>query len=179
MEVMGKRLVVVVVAALLIVVGGAGCSSKKKGVEAGAGAGAGAGGVGEEGLGSAGSLDRARHGLAPGEEGPLQDIPFAFDSYEIDEASRAILRDNGNWLKDHPQAKVEIEGHCDERGTVEFNLALGAKRASAAKEYLVALGVAADRLTTISYGEELPLCHEHTEECWQRNRRAHFVVLSE
>ena len=91
----------------------------------------------------------------------------------------ATLRDNGNWLKDHPQAKVEIEGHCDERGTVEYNLALGAKRARAAKDYLVALGVAADRLTTISYGEELPLCHEHTEECWQKNRRAHFVVLGE
>jgi len=74
---------------------------------------------------------------------------------------------------------VEIEGHCDERGTVEYNLALGAKRAGAAKEYLVALGVAADRLSTISYGEELPLCTDHGEDCWQRNRRAHLVVVSE
>ena len=177
---MGKRLLGVMVAGLLVVVVGAGCSSKKKGAEAGAGAGAGAGGVNEEGLGAAGSsLDRAKHGLQPGEEGPLKDIHYAFDSSELDESARTTLRDDGNWLKDHPQTKVEIEGHCDERGTVEFNLALGAKRASAAKDYLVALGVAADRLTTISYGEELPLCHEHTEDCWQKNRRAHFVVLGE
>jgi peptidoglycan-associated lipoprotein len=176
---MGKRLLVVIVAGALVTAVGAGCASKKKGVEGGAGAGAGAGGVGEEGLGGAGSLDRAKRGLAPGEGGPLQDVHFAFDSYDLDEPSRGILRDNGNWLKDHPQAKVEVEGHCDDRGTVEFNLALGAKRANAAKEYLVALGVSGERLTTISYGEELPLCHEHTEECWQKNRRAHFVVLGE
>ena len=175
---MGKRLLCVAVAGLLAAMVGTGCSSKKKGAEAGGGAG-GAGGVGEEGLGAGSSIERAKHGLAPGEEGPLKDIHFAFDSYELDESARTTLRDNGNWLKDHSQTKVEIEGHCDERGTVEFNLALGAKRASAAKDYLVALGVAADRLTTISYGEELPLCHEHTEECWQRNRRAHFVVLGE
>jgi peptidoglycan-associated lipoprotein len=172
---MGKRLLGVVVLGLLVAVVGVGCSSKKKGVEAGPGA----GGVGEEGLGAGGSLERAKKGLAPGEEGPLKDVHFAFDSYELDEPSRATLRDDGNWLKDHAQAKAEVEGHCDERGTVEYNLALGSKRARAAKEYLVALGVAADRLTTISYGEELPLCHEHTDECWQKNRRAHFVVLSE
>src|SRR2546427_11342726 len=82
-------------------------------------------------------------------------------------------------MKDQAQSKAEVEGHCDERGTVEYNLALGAKRARAAKDYLSALGVSADRLTTISYGEELPLCHEHNEECWARNRRAHFVVLGE
>lgn len=175
---MGKRLVCVVAAGLLVAVLGSGCSSKKKGAEAGAGTGA--AGVDEQGIGTGGSLDRARHGQEPGEGGgPLTDIHFGFDSYELDESARTTLRDNGNWLKDHTQTKVEIEGHCDERGTVEFNLALGAKRASAAKDYLVALGVAADRLTTISYGEELPLCHEHTEDCWQRNRRAHFVVLGE
>ena len=74
-------------------------------------------------------------------------------------------------------AKVEIEGHCDNRGTVEYNLALGAKRAKSVKDYLVSLGIPADRLSTISYGEELPLCREDTEECWARNRRAHSVVL--
>jgi len=174
---MGKRLLGVVVVGLLFTFVGSGCSSSKK---PGAGAGGGAGGVDETGLGSTGgSLDRTKKGLAPGDEGPLTDIHFGFDSYELDEPARTTLRDNGNWLKDHPKTKVEVEGHCDERGTVEFNLALGAKRAGAAKEYLVALGVAADRLTTISYGEELPLCHEHTEECWQKNRRAHFVVLGE
>jgi peptidoglycan-associated lipoprotein len=137
--------------------------------------------LGEEGLASGGSLDRYKKGaaLGAGEEGPLKDVHFAFDSYELDEQSRAVLQDSGNWLKDNAQAKIEQEGHCDERGTVEYNLALGAKRARAAKEYLVTLGISAERLATISYGEELPLCTEHTEECWAKNRRVHFVVLSE
>ena len=174
---MGKRLLEVAVAGLLIAVVGVGCSSKKKPPsELSA---AGGSGIGEEGLGSGGSLDRARGGLSPGADGPLRDVHFAFDSYELDESARGTLRDNATYLKDHAQSKAEIEGHCDERGTVEYNLALGAKRARTAKDYLAALGVSADRLTTISYGEELPLCHEHNEECWGRNRRAHFVVLGE
>ncbi len=172
---MGKRLLGVAVVGLLVAVLGVGCSAKKKEAKAGAeGA-----GLGEEGL-AGGSLERYKQGtLGSGEEGPLKDVRFAFDSYEIDESARGALRDNGDWLKDNPRPRVEIEGHCDERGTVEYNLALGAKRARAAKDYLVTLGVSADRLTTISYGEELPLCREHTEECWARNRRAHFVVVSE
>ena len=72
---------------------------------------------------------------------------------------------------------MEVEGHCDSRGTVEYNLALGAKRAKAVKDYLVSLGIAGDRMSTISYGEELPLCREENEACWSRNRRAHSVVL--
>jgi len=152
-----------------------GCSARKKGGQGGA-----AGQLGEEGLAPGGSLEQYQKGtLGSGEQGPLKDIHFAFDSYDLDEPARTTLRDNAAWLKDHTGAKVEIEGHCDERGTVEYNLALGTKRASAAKEYLAALGIAADRLTTISYGEELPLCHEHTETCWQTNRRVHFVLLSE
>ena len=176
---MGKRLVRGAVLVLLTAAVLAGCSSaKKKGAEDVAG---GLGGPSEEGLASGSSLDRARHGLAPGDDsqGPLRDIHFDYDSYELDEPSRTVLRANGEWLKDNARAKVEIEGHCDERGTAEYNLALGAKRARAAKDYLVALGVAGDRLSTISYGEELPLCQDHTEDCWQRNRRGHFVVLSE
>lgn len=172
---MGKRLLLVAILGLLVTVAGTGCPAKKKGPPPAPGG----GGLGEEGVGAGSSLDRYKKGLAPGEEGPLKDIHFAFDSYELDEQARGLLRENGNWLKEHVQAKVEIEGHCDERGTVEYNLALGAKRARAAKEYLSALGAAAERLTTISYGEELPLCREHDEACWQRNRRAHFVVVSE
>jgi peptidoglycan-associated lipoprotein len=173
---MAVRLRAVVALAALLVLVSMGCSAKKKGAAAG-GAG---GGLGEEGLGTGSSLERYKQGtLGTGEQGPLKDIHFAFDSADLDEQARTILRDNANWLKDHSKAKVEIEGHCDERGTVEYNLALGTKRAGAAKEYLVALGVPADRLTTISYGEELPLCHEHNEECWQQNRRVHFVVLGE
>ncbi len=175
---MGKRLVGVLALSALIIIGGSGCSSKKKGTEAGS-EGAGTGGMNEEGIGTGSSLDRARKGLGPGEGGPLADIHFGFDSYEVDDASRATLQSNGNWMRENLGSKIEIEGHCDERGTVEYNLALGAKRARAAKDYLVALGVTADRLSTISYGEELSLCQEHSEECWARNRRAHFVVVGE
>lgn len=174
---MYKRLLGVAVLVVLVAVVAAGCAGKKKGTQAGAGG----AGLGEEGIGAGGSLEQYKKGELGAEEGtgPLKDIHFAFDSYELDEQTRSVLRENGNWMKDHPQSKVELEGHCDERGTVEYNLALGAKRARAAKEYLVALGVSADRLTTISYGEELPLCHEHNEACWQKNRRVHSVVLGE
>ena len=127
-----------------------------------------------------GSLEALESGrrMPSGDTGPLKDIRFAFDSYELDEQARQILRDNSDWLKDNTKVRVEIEGHCDERGTVEYNLALGAKRAKAAKDYLATLGVSSDRMTTISYGEELPLCSEHTEACWAENRRCHFVQLN-
>ncbi len=114
-----------------------------------------------------------------GEESPLQDIYFAFDSYELSLEAREILQANAQWLQNHPQARVEVEGHCDERGTNQYNLALGAKRAKAARDYLVALGIAQDRISTISYGEELPVCREPHEACWQQNRRAHFLVLTQ
>lgn len=167
---------VVVVAAITL--GSAGCSSKKTGTELeGGGPGA---GLSDESLGanSGGSLALAQRGQlgAEGDTGPLHDIHFDYDSFELDEQSRQTLQENAEWLKDHPNVRVEIEGHCDDRGTVEYNLALGAKRAAAAKNYLVALGIGRDRITTISYGEELPLCQEQTDECWSRNRRAHFVV---
>jgi peptidoglycan-associated lipoprotein len=173
---MRKRLLGVVVLGLLVAAVGMGCSAKKP-TPVGGAPGA---GLGEEGLAGGGSLDRYKQGaLGTGDQGPLKDVHFPFDSYELDDQARTILRDNGNWLRDHASAKAEIEGHCDERGTVEYNLALGAKRAHSVKDYLVALGVSADRLTTISYGEELPLCQEHNESCWQTNRRVHAVVLGE
>jgi peptidoglycan-associated lipoprotein len=134
------------------------------------------GGLADEGLGSGSSLDLAREGQALAEDGVLKDVHFAFDSSELDEMGRSTIDDNLVWLRDNPNARVEIEGHCDSRGTIEYNLALGARRARAVQEYLVTQGVAADRLTTISYGKELQLCQEETEECWARNRRAHSVV---
>lgn len=158
--------------AVLMAVVLAGCPAKKKP------------GVGEaevQGLGQGevggGSLDKFKQGLGPSEGGPLQDVHFDYDRYDLRTEDRAVLQQNANWLKEHANAKVEIEGHCDNRGTVEYNLALGAKRAKSVKDYLVSLGIAADRLSTISYGEELPLCREDNEECWSRNRRAHSVVL--
>ena len=138
------------------------------------------GGLEESALGGqGGSLDRERAGTLglPGAQGPLEDIQFAYDSIDLDERARETLRRNRDWLEAHPGARVEIEGHCDERGTIEYNLALGARRAAAAKDYLTALGISPSRITTISYGEELPLCREPTESCMQRNRRGHFVVF--
>jgi peptidoglycan-associated lipoprotein len=161
---------------VLIAVGGA-CRKKVPSP----GEGAGQEHVGEEGLpgGGAGSLDRARQGLGPGEEGPLKDVHFDYDSDDLDETARGILDGNVQWLRDNPRAKAELEGHCDNRGTIEYNLALGARRAKAVKDYLTGQGVAGERLSTISYGKELPLCQEETEECWARNRRAHSVVAGQ
>src|SRR2546422_6496593 len=89
--------------------------------------------------------------------------------------SRAALSKTGDFLKNYPRFKVTIEGHCDERGSTEYNLALGDRRATAVKQYLVSLGVSADRLSTVSFGKEKPFCNESNESCWQQNRRGHFV----
>jgi peptidoglycan-associated lipoprotein len=125
--------------------------------------------------GTTSSLDALRSGdSATG--GPLKDVNFNFDSAELSESARATLKTNADWLKGNPAAGVQIEGHCDERGGADYNMALGAKRAQAAMDYLATLGIGAARLSTISYGEEIPACKEKTEECWARNRRARFVV---
>jgi peptidoglycan-associated lipoprotein len=126
------------------------------------------------------SLDALRRGEPPRTPAgsPLKEIYFGFDSYDLSSDARATLRAAGDWLKSNPAVRVEIEGHCDERGTGEYNLALGAKRAQAARDYLVSLGVNGGRLSTISYGEEIPLCRDQRESCWQRNRRARFIVLA-
>ena len=121
------------------------------------------------------SLDALRSGESP-TGGPLKDVGFAFDSAALSESARATLKANADWLKSNPAARVQIEGHCDERGAADYNMALGAKRAQAAMDYLTTLGIAGNRLSTISYGEEIPACKEKTEECWARNRRARFVV---
>jgi peptidoglycan-associated lipoprotein len=109
---------------------------------------------------------------------PLKDIHFEFDRYELRADARETLDANANWLKENASIRVEIEGHCDERGTNEYNLALGAKRAQAARDYLVSVGIPAGRMSTVSYGEEIPVCTEHAESCWEKNRRDRFVVAS-
>lgn len=123
------------------------------------------------------SLDALRRGDAAttAAGSALKDVYFEFDRYNLDDDDRATLRASADWLKKNPLARVQIEGHCDERGTSEYNLALGAKRAQAAKDYLVALGVAENRLSTISYGEEIPVCRDASENCWKQNRRDRFV----
>jgi peptidoglycan-associated lipoprotein len=168
---------VVAGAGLLALLVAGGCSSEKK-VEPGANAaGPGAGGVGEEGLGGKGSLEQFQKGtLGSGSGGPLSDIHFDYDAFTIQAQDGEILKTNAAWLKAHPGTRVQVEGHCDDRGSEEYNIALGARRAQAAKEYLTTLGVGGDRISTISYGKELPLCHEENDDCWARNRRDHFVV---
>jgi peptidoglycan-associated lipoprotein len=168
---------VAVVLMTVAAVAGAGCAKKKKrtALDESTTYGAGAGTGSETGLTEGSSLDRYKRGLGPEEGGVLKDVHFAYDSYELDGQARDVLAANAEWLKDNARARTEIEGHCDERGTVEYNLALGARRAKAVQDYLTTLGISPDRLSTISYGEELPLCREQTEQCYERNRRVHFV----
>ena len=108
----------------------------------------------------------------------LKDIRFDYDKYEIRREDEEILRENAAFLKKNPKMKIQIEGHCDDRGTAEYNLALGERRANSTKKYLVSLGITLDRISTISYGEERPLDPRSNEEAWAKNRRAHIVVLS-
>jgi len=108
--------------------------------------------------------------------GLLAEIHFDLDKAEIRDAERAILVKDGDILRKFDFISVTVEGHCDERGTVEYNLALGERRAKAAFDYLASLGVPAQRLKTVSYGKEAPLCQEHDEGCWARNRRDHFTI---
>jgi len=108
-----------------------------------------------------------------------QDVHFAYDSFTLSEEAKSILAQKATWLTENPQAPVKIEGHCDERGTTAYNLALGERRANVVKEYLVALGIRPSQLSTISYGEEFPLDPGHHEEAWARNRRAHFVITNQ
>ena len=109
----------------------------------------------------------------------FEDIHFDFDKYDIRPDAKPLLQGVASWLRKNTFAKILIEGHCDERGTNQYNLALGDRRAKAAKDYLTALGLVSDRIEMVSYGEEKPLCTEKTEECWAKNRRVHFVILKE
>ena len=110
-------------------------------------------------------------------EAELQEVYFNFDSADLSEDSRSILTKNADYLSKQSGVKVRIEGNCDERGSDDYNMALGERRAKAAKDYLVNLGIASDRLSTISYGEEKPVDAGHDEEAWGMNRRAEFVII--
>ena len=112
------------------------------------------------------------------EKSPLDDIFFDYDQYLLTEGAQNILQKNAEWLRSHPQARILIEGHCDERGTVEYNLALGERRAQSVKDYLLNLGISSDRISMISYGKEKPFVVSHSEEAWAQNRRAHFLLQS-
>jgi len=135
--------------------------------------------IGEKALEA--SLEKKKY---PGIEGEflesslLKDIHFGFDRYDLMPKAREILSQNGELLLKHLRIKIQIEGHCDERGTIEYNLALGERRSNSARQYLVSLGVSPNRIATISYGEEMPVDPSHNEEAWAKNRRAHFIILS-
>ncbi|MDH3554777.1 MAG: peptidoglycan-associated lipoprotein Pal [Deltaproteobacteria bacterium] len=103
-----------------------------------------------------------------------EEIHFDFDKYVLTPQAMMVLDDKAAYLREHPEVRVLVEGHCDDRGSNEYNLALGDRRANSAKNYLVKSGVAESQVTTISYGEEQPLCMQQNESCWYRNRRGHF-----
>ena len=109
----------------------------------------------------------------------LKDVYYQFDSVDLEPEAQEILLKNAAWLIANPKARIEIEGHCDDIGSAEYNLALGAKRAHAAKDFLLTQGIDANRLVTISYGNEAPACFEPNEECRVKNRRARFVMFTE
>ena len=106
----------------------------------------------------------------------VKDAYFDYDKADIRPDARDNLSQTAQFLKSYPQVKVVIEGHCDERGSTEYNLALGDRRAAATKQFLTSLGIGADRVQTVSYGKERPFCTEHAENCWQQNRRGHFTM---
>jgi peptidoglycan-associated lipoprotein len=110
--------------------------------------------------------------------GLLKPVLFDLDSSEVSAQGQQVLQENAQMLRKYPQMQVTIEGHCDERGTAEYNLALGERRAIAARSYLVSLGIPAERLRTVSYGKEFPFDPGHNEEAWSKNRRAHFVITA-
>lgn len=111
-------------------------------------------------------------------EGMFQDILFDYDKYDVKATYKPVLQSIASWMTKNSTAKLSIEGHCDDRGTNEYNLALGDRRAKAVKDSLLALGVSSSRIDLISYGEEKPQCSEQTEACWSKNRRVHFVILN-
>lgn len=114
--------------------------------------------------------------IGGGDGGPLKDIYFSFDSYKLDAAAKSTIAANAEWLKENTGHTVQVEGHCDERGTNEYNMVLGSNRARAASDALRAAGIDGSTLSTVSYGEELPVDPRHSEEAWAKNRRAHFKV---
>jgi peptidoglycan-associated lipoprotein len=106
----------------------------------------------------------------------LRDVFFGYDSWTISDDQRQALNRDADWMRSNASAMVKVEGHCDERGTSAYNLVLGEKRAKAVRNYLVELGISANRLAVVSYGKERPSCLDHAESCYQQNRRGHLVV---
>ncbi len=160
-------------AAVLLLVSG--CSS----IQDDSGSPAAAGGIGEEGIAAEKSIDQWEETGTVASGGVYRDVPFAYDSDGLDAVAREAIAHNAGILRSDRSRSVELEGHCDDRGSSEYNLALGARRARAVRDALIAEGISSDRLATVSYGEELPLCKESNEQCWSINRRVHPVDLNQ
>jgi peptidoglycan-associated lipoprotein len=167
---MSALLLPMLLSAAVILAGCASGSARSSGKTAGA-AGAAAGGAAGGALPEP-DVREASLRVVP----EVKAIHFDYDSSYLSPAARAVLVQNAGWLKSHPEARVQAAGNCDERGTVEYNLALGQRRALAVRKYYKALGVSAERIATISYGEEKPLCRESNEDCWRMNRRVESLV---
>lgn len=155
----------------LVVLGLSGCSSNKKKTQE-ANANAASETATDAQLGALQKLGDSDSGKA----GELKTVNFAYDSSAISDEARSILENNANFMKKMENVKVRVEGHCDERGSQQYNIALGNRRAQAVKKFLEGLGVASDRIETYSYGKERPLTFDHTETSWAQNRRGNFVV---
>ena len=125
------------------------------------------------------SVDSKEMKQAIEKDNVFRDILFDYDKYNVADSYKSVAKEAASWLQKNPSARLLVEGHCDERGTNEYNMALGDRRAKAVKDYLAALGVSSKRVETISYGEEKPACSHQSEECWTKNRRAHLVLLSD
>ncbi|NTV97609.1 MAG: peptidoglycan-associated lipoprotein Pal [Chlorobiaceae bacterium] len=146
----------------------AGCSSSNNAASSGSAT--------EQPVTSSGPAIKSGYGFDQWQQGPLGDVFFEFDSADLTPQAEQQLKDNAAWLESNPANKTTIEGHCDSRGTSEYNIALGERRSSSAKEYLVRLGIASSRLESVSYGEERPFDQGQNDEAWAKNRRDHFVV---
>ncbi len=135
--------------------------------------------VGEEGIPPEYTEEEVVRGIEElGQEMELKNIHFDFDKYFLRPEAKEILQRNARTLKANPSIKIRIEGHCDERGTVEYNLALGEKRARSAQNYLINLGIDPGRISIISYGKERPVDLDHNEDAWAKNRRDEFIIIS-
>ena len=169
----------------------AGCSSKKAkpysgpdaqastGSEAQAVPGRDATKAGEEGAGGDMGADRSTVSVEDlNRRGYLKDVYFDLDRADVRADQREALDQNGTWLRRHPEVNIVVEGHCDERGTAQYNMALGEKRAQTVTDYLIALGIQPSRVQVVSYGNERPFARGHNEQAWKENRRAHFVVTA-
>lgn len=160
---------------MLLALGLASCSSSSK--KGGSDAGMGSSTTEDRDMGE--GMDLELNGDSDsGKAGALQTVYFAFNSASLNSSTRAALQSNAEFLKKNEDVQVQVEGHCDERGGVQYNLALGEKRAQAVKQYLVSMGVSSSRVTTISFGKERPIAFGHDEESWSKNRRANFVVTA-